>query len=483
MKRSIKRQLLLWLLVPLVTLALLSTIAANFLGLTLARTVYDKQLINSADSVAARIRTRDDKVTVDLPPAAQSILRHNYHDEFYFQVRSPSGTIIAGDNWLPAPQQMHADSEPNFRSVSLNNRNLRVVCVSVPTPDLSFGHVVIQAGETRNTRTELAGQITMSILLAQLVLIASGAAAIWVGVGRGLMPLMKVERAVAARAPGDLSALQVDEPVEIASLITALNRLFKQLQEDVDAQCRFTSNAAHQLRTPLAILGTYCDLAKKLVSEEKNCESLEVLNELESGINRMCKLVNRLLALARAEPNLARKEAGSLLDLNLCASQVCAGHVPEALGKKIRLEFQAASEPALVYGDPPALEELISNLIENCILYTPSGGNVIVGLIVRESRITLTIADDGPGIPLHEREHVFERFYRIGGTEEQGTGLGLSIVKEIATAHSAEVQISAGAGGKGTTFAVSFPASSVRTGSQDALKDGNSKARRSLNSI
>ncbi len=470
MKSSIKHQLLLWLLIPLLSLAVVSTIVANFLGVSVARNIYDKQLLNSADSVAARIKTRDDKLTVDLPPAAQAILRHNYHDEFYFQVISPDGKKISGDPDLPPPEPTSADSEPTFRTVKLKGKDLRVVCLTVPTPELAFDHVVIMAAETRNTRSELAGQITMSILLAQLILIACGAAAIWIGVGRGLLPLTRVEKKVEARSPGDLSPLDVEEPVEILSLITALNRLFKQLQDDVELQKRFISNAAHQLRTPLAALGTYCDLAQKMATEP---EMRGVLNDLDTGINRMSKLVNRLLALARSEPAVAVMRSNMVFDLNSCASVTSAAHVPEALRKKIEVEFLSSTAPALVYGDPNAIEEMLSNLIENSVIYGPTGGNVVVKVLAEQGHSSVIVADDGPGIPPEERARVFERFYRMPGTDQPGTGLGMAIVREIAASHNAVVDITAGLSSRGTSVRVDFPEISGHNGTK--ANSGNGK--------
>lgn len=481
MKSSIRHQLLLWLLIPLLSLALISTIVANFLGVSVARNIYDKQLLNSADSVAARIKTRDDKLTVDLPPAAQAILRHNYHDEFYFQVLSPDGKRISGDPDLPPLEPSNTSSEPTFRTVNLKGKELRVVSLSVPTPDLAFDHVIILAAETRNTRSELAGQITMSILLAQLIVIACGAAAVWVGVGRGLLPLARVEKKVEARSPGDLSPLDVEEPVEILSLITALNRLFKRLQEDVESQKRFISNAAHQLRTPLAALGTYCDLARKMATEP---ELHSVLDDLDAGIIRMSKLVNRLLSLARSEPAVAVTRANTVFDLNSCASVMSAAHVPEALRKKIQIEFLSSTEPALVYGEPSAVEEMLSNLIENSVIYGSLGGKVIVRVLTEHGRSSVIVVDDGPGIPTQERGRVFERFYRMPGTEQPGTGLGMAIVREIAASHNALVDITGGLSSKGTSVRVDFPLLSSQIGArtvgngQDANHKSNQKVAR-----
>jgi two-component system sensor histidine kinase TctE len=207
----------------------------------------------------------------------------------------------------------------------------------------------------------------------------------------------------------------------------------------------------------LAVLGTYCDLARTFLQEQKEQEAVDTLSELDSGINRMSKMVNRLLALARSEPIQAGNRSTMLVDLNNSASSVSAAHVPEALRKRIDLEFLSASEPAFVNGDPSAIEELISNLIENSIVYTQPSGNITVKVAVRDGSSMLTVSDDGPGIPPEERGHVFERFYRMPGTEAPGTGLGLAIVSEIATAHDAHVSITTPLNNKGASVSVVFP--------------------------
>ncbi|MFA6210848.1 MAG: sensor histidine kinase [Candidatus Obscuribacterales bacterium] len=467
---------------PLLSLALVSTLASYFLGLALARSIYDKQLANSADSVIARIKTNGDKLTVDLPPAALAILKHNYQDDFYFQVISPDGIVISGDKLLPLPPTINKngpestttsasqseadankaptlkknDEEPSFRTIQFKGREVRVMTLTVPTPDSIFDHLVIQAAETRNTRKELANQISVSIFLAQIAIIVCGAGAIWIGVGRGLRPLASVEKAVQTRAAGDFSPLNIDEPVEIISLIKALNRLFKQLENDIELQKRFTSNAAHQLRTPLAVVTTYCDLVRKMV---KDVEVQGVLADLEAAINRMSRMVNRLLVLARSEPGANAIKSFTQVELSTIASAVTAAHVPEAIRNKLEFEFLAPAEPAFVYGDQNGLEELISNLVENSILYSEPGGTIAVQVITSDDMTLLTVEDDGKGIPENEREKVFERFYRATGTEKPGTGLGLAIVKEIAATHEALITVASGKLGKGTAITVSFPRS------------------------
>lgn len=458
MNKSIKRQLLIWLLVPLLTLALLSAWIGNMLGIAVARDIYDKQLLNSADSVVARIRTKDNRITVDLPSSARNVLRHNNRDEFYYQVLSPDGRIIFGDRNLPPPS-IPIGEEPVYRTVKVNNRELRVAAVPVPSSDSIGEPLVVQAAETRNSRTELAAQLTLTILLAQLLIIVSGALAIYLGVQRGLLPLVKVKKAVESRAAGDLSPLIVDAPLELVSLINALNALFIQLDQDIELQKRFISNAAHQLRTPLAVLGTYCALAQKLVKEK---EALEVLQQLDQAIVRMTQMVSRLLSLARSEPAVTLTRVNSTFDLNTVASCSAAAHVPEAIKRSIDLEFRGLAQPALITGDEKSIEEMLNNLIENSLTYIADGGNILVETSVNGKSVYVKVEDDGPGIPPTERARVFERFYRIPGTEQPGTGLGLSIVKEIVAAHKADISISEahlnGSGG-GACIKIAFPKS------------------------
>ncbi|MBP7862910.1 sensor histidine kinase [bacterium] len=450
MKRSIRKQLLLWLLIPLLSLSAFSSVGAFYIGENLARSIYDRELVNSADSVVARVKNQDGKITVDLPVAALSILRHNNRDEFYFQILSPSGQLLAGHNFLPQPKFEQLNLNPQFRFFKLKERQLRAVAFTFPN---ATDNLIIQVAETRNTRKELTHQIAFTVLASQFILIICALIAVWFGVRRGLSPLARVEAAVNSRSPGDLSMLEVNEPSEIKSLVNALNNLLKQLSDDVEMQKRFIANAAHQLRTPIAGLGTYSALARKLAKDD---ESKEVLAELDAGIARMGKVVGRLLMLARSEPGASSTRQMSVVDLNSVVSEVTATKVPDAIQQKIELEFHSTSEPALIYADPSGIEELASNLIENSILYTPSGGTVMIEVAVRNGTTTLNVEDNGPGIPHEEKERIFERFYRLPGTEKSGTGLGLAIVKEVVSSHKAKIDVSSGPSGQGASFKVSF---------------------------
>lgn len=450
---SIRQKLLSYLLIPLLTLAVLSTVGSYYMGLALARGVFDNQLLNSADSVLTRLKVNGSTLSIDVPPAVQSVLRHNDRDEFFFQILDESGKQIGGTSLIPPPEGNVRT--PEFRTLMIRDREFRIASLRVDTPDFTPSkQVILQVAETRNTRKALATQITLSILVAQLLLILSGALAIWIGVRRGLAPLFKVEQALSSRSPNDLSPLDVEAPTEIVPLVRELNSLFKKLADEIDLQRRFVSNAAHQLRTPIAVLGTYCDFARK-VNKEPQVD--EALSELESAVARMGKLVGRLLMLARSEPSVAAHRAMSPVDLNSVASHCAANYVPQAIKKKIELEFSSSEGSSVVNGDSGALEELVNNLVENAISYTLPGGNVTVRVENKGEFVELVVDDDGPGIPVEERPRVLERFYRVPGTEQAGTGLGLAIVKEIAVAHGAAIVISDARVGCGTSVRVRFP--------------------------
>lgn len=453
-EKSIRSQLLGWLLIPLCTIWCIIACAGYLIADKFANDTFDRELLNTADSVIARLRSDHFKVWVDLPPAAQAILRHNDRDKVYFQVLTRDLRRICGDAILPKPIGPLDASEPRFRNSILNGQDVRMVRIKVDVPNVSEQSLLVQVAQTLNSRREMTHHILLSIVLPQMILIILGAFSVSFGVTRGLKPLKTLESDLSKRSQFDLTPIASDDtPREVRPLVNSINDLLERLRDDIEHQHRFVANAAHQFRTPLAGLKTFIYAAKRLPSEEK---MKSVLDKIEAGTDRMTHLANKLLILAKAEPVSSVERHYECLDLNFIASEATSEFVSESVPRNVELCFIGSDKPAMIYGEMADLTELTSNLIENAVIYTHEGGSVTVR-VSNGDAVRLTVQDNGPGIPEDERNRVFERFYRILGTEAPGSGLGLPIVKEIAAAHRAKVSIESGTLGIGTCVTVTFP--------------------------
>lgn len=452
---SIRALLLRWLLVPLVVIWLACTIFASYNTIEQSNENFDGQLLNSADSVVARMHVKNGKLTAELPPAVKSIMEHNDQDEFYFQVAKPDGTLLIANNNLPPPMTDIPLDQYRFQTVTYKGAHLRLACMNVKLDEGGLDNVILQAGETQLTRKAMANQIVVTAVGPDTLMIVFFFLAIWFGVGRGLQPLHELQATLKSRNQYDLGPLNFDGvPAELRPLVGALNDLFGRLQTDLEAQRRFVADAAHQLRTPVAGLKTYVGLGQKRLSTG---ESQLVFQQLDQGVNRIAHLVNRLLSLAKAE----RKQIDSAhqrLDLNLIAEEATAEFVNQTIEKHLDLSFKPDPKPAMVIGDAAGLRELIVNLVENAVLYTPPEGKVEVSVIREDEKIKLLVDDTGPGIPLAERTRIFDRFYRILDNSSNGCGIGLAIVQEIAKSHGAEVVVKEGATGSGAQFCITIQA-------------------------
>jgi two-component system sensor histidine kinase TctE len=450
---SIRKQLLSWLLIPIMTLWLISGAITYFLAIDFATSAYDDSLLDSARVIASKLQFDGNKPILDLPPIAMAILKQNEKDQAFYQIISEKGEYISGDASVPKPDFDDISvEEPDFRDAYINKRLARIVAIAMPIPSDSKHYIVIQAAETVLGREALTQSILLGVVLPQLLLILLAAAAVWFGVARGLAPLKTLQNAVLSRSPSDLRpVIEDDAPQEVKPLVNAINDLLERLREDREAQKRFVANAAHQLRTPLAGLKTQTELALRVDNPKDLHHSLR---QISTSADRATRLVQQLLALARLEPSALKSIKREELDLNLIARNATRELVSQALAKGIDLGFDGSRHDVSIMGDATSLHDLVCNLIENAILYTQDGGNVTVR-VANQLCPTLIVDDNGPGIPEHERERVFERFYRILGSRVTGSGLGLAIVREIAEAHAAKIELSEA--GKGTKVIVRFP--------------------------
>lgn len=319
------------------------------------------------------------------------------------------------------------------------------------------GEYLVEIGERYDIREELTHNISQRLITPSLLSLPVLAGLIWVAVGRGLSPLARAAAEVKRRAPEHLEPMDLGPvPQEVRPLVQALNELFARLQAGFERERRFTADAAHELRTPLAALKTQAQVALRAAAEPQREQALR---SVISGVDRATHLVQQLMALSQAEPRRA-PQAFTPVDLSALAAEILAELGPQALAKRLQLALDSDGD-TVVRGEPVGLSILIRNLVDNAIRYTPAGGEVEAGVHRAGQEVVLSVRDTGPGIEPQMRERVLDRFYRIPGSGESGCGLGLSIAKQIAEAHGAVLSLHAAPRGTGLLAEVRFPAPAV----------------------
>lgn len=318
----------------------------------------------------------------------------------------------------------------------------------------------MQLADGSDARQQWLHTVLTRVLLPNLVLMLAAFVGIRWAVARALRPLMVLKTAVERRSPRDLSPLPPDAtPVEVRPLVHSLNRLFELVNAQAESQRRFVADAAHQLRTPIAGLQAQIEAwgqaTKGLDALGTLSLPVEQVMRLRTACRRTSQLANQLLALSRADSTTAASQAMQRVDLSVLCENVLTLHLDAALTKHIDLGLEAL--PVQVDGHEWLLRELLINLVDNALRYTPVHGCVTLRCGLDESP-WLEVEDNGPGIAPPERERVLERFYRVPGTAADGNGLGLAIADEIARAHATHLQLEAGNGGRGLKVRVAFNA-------------------------
>ena len=467
-QRSLFGEILDWMFTPLLLLWPLSVAVTFLVARSLADAPFDRALDDRTSALAQQVRTAADRVVVILPRAAKDFLAADDEDVVYFQVIGPGGRLLAGDPDLPQPRlyDYPQPGEVKLRTVTYRGDQVRIGYMYVVPGDeerQDLGPVLVQVAETLDKRARLANEIIKGVIFPQFLILPMAVMLVWFGLTRGLAPLKTLQRRIRDRAPDDLSPIDPrGAPEEIAPLVDAFNELLERLGQNVNAQKRFIADAAHQMKTPLAGLRTQSELALR---ERDPAELRRALQQIAQGSERAAHLISQLLSLARME-NLRDATAMAPLDLAGFARDVVSDWVPTAIERRLDLGFEVevpsagAGPAATVVGHPVLLRELLNNLLDNALRYTPSGGSVTVRVIADGRPVQLEVEDTGPGIPDGERELVFERFYRVLGTGVDGSGLGLAIVREIAEQHGCSVRFEPSRPGgqpPGTRFIVTFP--------------------------
>jgi two-component system sensor histidine kinase TctE len=367
-----------------------------------------------------------------------------------FAVTDEDGKLLLGEPWLTDMPPTDPDAE--FHSEEHDGVTWRIVRQRQQTV---VGEVVVAIADGSDPRQQWARSILFKVLLPNLVLIAGAAFAVGWAVERALRPLLALKEAVERRSPRDLSALdEGGTPEEVRPLVQSLNRLFGLVNAQADSQRRFIADAAHQLRTPIAGLQAQVEAWAQAASASGGTLSLraEQVHKLRGATRRTSQLANQLLALSRADARTMQAQPRQRVDLKALCEHMLESHLDAATAKHIDLGLDA--RPAHVMGHEWLLRELLSNLLDNAVKYTPERGTVTIRCGVRDGQAFLEVEDDGPGVPDAERGRVLERFYRVQGTAGEGNGLGLAIAQEIARVHHSQLDLRDGAGGRGLRASV-----------------------------
>jgi two-component system sensor histidine kinase QseC len=400
----------------------------------------DAHLAQSASLLVAQIGHESDEIDVEHSPQL-----HPYSRRVAFQFWE-NGTVL----------RLHSADAPNSRLSSNNGGfsdsdidGIRWRVFSGWDADRRY---LVQIGERRAARDEIVAKIAKNLLWPMVIALPALGVLVWLGINRAMSPLRILNRQVEHRAPDNLAALDAPgAPAEVAPIVASLNRLFDRVRSSMENERRFTADAAHELRTPLAALRAQAQVAR---SASGDAERNRALDNVIAGCDRAAHLVDQLLTLARLDPESFRAEREPC-DLGELARLAVADVVADALAKSIDIELVREDSVAIA-GDARLLRILLRNLLDNAVRYSASKTSVRVRVGRANGGAFVSVADEGPGVAKAERERLGQRFHRILGTQAPGTGLGLSIVRRIAEVHDATIAFDEAAPGIGLSVTATF---------------------------
>jgi two-component system sensor histidine kinase TctE len=448
---SLRAGLLLRLGIVLVLALALDGLASYFTALHFANLVYDRWLTDSTRSLAQAVRSEHGSIEFDLPRVALEIFQFDEVDKTWFKISSQHQGLISGDASLPDLAAAETGGQ-RIGSATMHGNRVRIVS-TVITPGRPEDRVVVSVAETLIKRSTLTREILIGMAAPQIALLGIALILARIGVNHGLKPLTDLAAQIESRGQNNLSPVpQRGLPREARVLAARINELLERLSNAMRAQKRFVADAAHQLRTPLAAVLLHAERAERAPDTPSEREALEALHR---SVERAARVSQQLLALARSEPEAVSAIELKPVDLRVLTREVGEEWIPRALQRDVDFGLAVPDEPVIVRGDARLLSEVLSNLIDNALRYGKLGGHVTL-IVEAGPPATLSVQDDGPGIPPEERTRIFERFYRVEHGNGDGCGLGLSIVEQIARLHQATVTVTSGANDRGSRFTLTF---------------------------
>jgi len=435
-RQSLRNRLLALILAPMIVVAVIATAVRYQLAQQTSTELYDNTLLAVATTISRDIAISQGDV---LAQNLTDLLADTLGDRFYYRYTAPMSAFVTGYSSAPRPPVELTGKGPYYFDSEFRGEPVRVVTMREITYDTSPDQTAtITVWQTVNQRKRLSLELALGAAVLLTVLLLIGGLVVWFGVNLGLRPLIELRDAVRLRSPVDLKPIMRPVPREIVDLVSALNNLFGRLNAAFAARDVFISNAAHQLRNPIAGLLVQAQAAASAKSPDEQRTRIEGVVQAARHASR---LTSQLLSMERlrADPAAVKFHA---FDLTPVASEVAASYAVRLVSAGVDLSFDVVGEPQPICGDQLLVAEAIENLLDNASKYgCAAGGKVEVSLDYGLTGVTIAVADDGPGVPASENLSIFERFYRGNEAFSYGSGLGLSIVREIAERHGGTVRL------------------------------------------
>ncbi|WP_374658673.1 sensor histidine kinase [Inhella sp.] len=439
--RSLFGELLDWMLAPMLVIWPIGVLLTYAVAEGLAAKPFDRSLTASAQMVAERLRMGADARTLQLSLGGAL---EDDEEAPRFQVLGQQGQLVAGELRLPVPPRPKFAGGVQLRDEEIGGEPYRVAALWLHLKPQDKELALVQVAETPARRRQLATEIVRGVTLPLFLLLPLSALLAWWALVQGFKPMHELQQRIRERSAEDLSPIDEDDaPQEVQPLVRAVNELLARREQVASSQRQFLADAAHQLKTPLAGLRTQAELAGRALraGELQPAELERSFAQIALSSQRAAHMVNQLLALARAEGAALEQEP---IDLAELAREVTQDFVPQALAKRIDLGYEGPERGQLrVGGQRWQLVELLRNLTDNALRYTPQGGEVTVRVTedLYGQVVVLQVEDSGPGIAPEARERVFQPFYRQLGTGTEGSGLGLTIAGQIAERHGSRIEL------------------------------------------
>ncbi|PRE49377.1 sensor histidine kinase [Burkholderia multivorans] len=453
MAHSLRGRLLWWLLLPLAVFVLIAAAMAYDAARRTADLVQDSTLVASARTIGEDIEWRNGLPVADVPPAALEIFESPSRDSVFYKVIDSDGRLLAGNPALDVVARHGA--EPVAYDTTFDGTRLRAVAYDRQLYDEGqVDTVTVVVAKTTRSRNAMVATIWRPQLVRLALMLVLAVALVYLGLTFELRPLMKLKDDVADRGPMELEPIRPERlQHELRPIVDAINQCIARLNTHTATQRRFIADAAHQLRTPIAVLDTQIQYAQQRGHDDRELAS--VLDSMQRSSRKMADVTDKLLLLAHAEatPSTLLTQR---VDLATLVSSVLEETIVLAQRRDIDLGAELG-ERLDVAGSGSLLSALVTNLVDNAVRYTQPGGCVTVAARRDGDTVVLDVIDDGPGIPAEARPHVFKRFYRVS-SDTEGSGLGLAIVSEIAQAHGGSATLAPGPGNRGVVVTVRLPA-------------------------